>query len=492
MSKNNISQNKQEIESLLKVRDYRRMCESNIVTSLWKNPDLYYTYDNLDVKNFIHKEWKTFFAIGQDLILRENKKTLDVVTVNMYLEKREELKSDFEDYGGFESINSAMNYVYEDNIEGYVSELNKWIAVTNLSKHGFHIGDKLKDFISMTAEEIYEEYEANLNNIFANIGGEDGTYKLSHNIDKLIDELDEGLAVGLPLNSIPIISTEIGGNLEGNITLCGGLSGVGKTAFSRSVILPSIIDFDETIVVMINEEGLQKWQREMIIWVANNIYHNDFQKYKLRNGKYSPDVKSFLKDKCVGWIKEKENNIIIHSFKNYSTSKAIKVIKKYAYNGIKYFMLDTFKADANASNNDAFWLSLQQNMVKLYDTIKSESLNVHLWITFQLAKSSSKQRCYTQDNVGMAKNIIDVASTCLMIRNVFEDEFDGGKNELKIYKQKGKSTVPVKLVEGKHYQLVFIVKNREGASNEKAIVIEHDLSRNIIREIGITVVPVDF
>ena len=95
----------------------------------------------------------------------------------------------------------------------------------------------------------------------------------------------------------------------------------------------------------------------------------------------------------------------------------------------------------------------------------------------------------------MAKNMIDVASTCLMVRTIFEDEYKGGKNELKVYKLKGKSgktKVPVELDKNKHYQLIFIIKNREGGCNEYAIVIEHDLSRNTLKEVGITVVPSDF
>lgn len=95
----------------------------------------------------------------------------------------------------------------------------------------------------------------------------------------------------------------------------------------------------------------------------------------------------------------------------------------------------------------------------------------------------------------MAKNIIDVASTCIMLRNLFEDEFDGEKHSLKVFKmggKNGKTKIPVKLDKDKHYQILFIVKNREGSSNDYSIVVEHDMSRNTYKEIGICVVPTDF
>ena len=162
--------------------------------------------------------------------------------------------------------------------------------------------------------------------------------------------------------------------------------------------------------------------------------------------------------------------------------------------GVKYFLLDTFKLDAGKVNDNS-WLEMQQNMVEINDVVKPEAKNLHILITFQLAKGSAKQRFYTQDNIGVAKNIIDPASTCIMVRDLFDDECTGEKRELKVYRLEGKnnkSKIPQKLEHGKRYQILFIIKNREGSANTYQIVVEHDMSRNTIKEIGITNVPVDF
>lgn len=494
-SKTTPSISKNELDAVKKVKEYKLICESNIVSILWKNSDLYFDHDNIALENFTHNEWKVYFQIGQDIIMKEKKQSLDEITVNLYLEKHLKLKEKYDEYGGFVTITKAGGYVKENNIEGYIAELNKWNTIINLVKNKFPIAERLNEYVDMTAEEIYDEYECLLNHIFINVEGDEETYTIGDGIMELIDELDEGLAIGLPLHNAPMLTHEIGGNLEGNITLMGGLSGAGKTSLSRTLIVPSIIDNGEKLVAMLNEEGLKKWQREMLIWVANNIYKKDVQKYRLRDGKFDAEFKVFLKEKCAKWIIDRQDQIIIKPFKKYSTSKAIKHIKKYAHLGVKYFLLDTYKADSDTTSNDSLWLNLQQNMVNIYDVIKEESLNVHIWITFQLAKSSSKQRCYTQENIGMAKNIIDVASTCIMVRKLFEDEYDGGKNELKVFKLSGKNNktkIPVKLHDDKHYQLLFITKNREGGCNEYVIVVEHDMSKNIYNEIGICVVPTDF
>jgi replicative DNA helicase len=82
-----------------------------------------------------------------------------------------------------------------------------------------------------------------------------------------------------------------------------------------------------------------------------------------------------------------------------------------------------------------------------------------------------------------------------MIRKPFDDEYSGEKNELRCYKLEGKNKltkIPFKLEKDKHYTIIFITKNRFGATNEFQIVAEHNLSTNIYKEIGITRVPMDF
>lgn len=480
-------------EVITKISELRIISEMNIVSILWKKPELYFVYDELNIDSFSINKSKVYFQIGYDIVVKENK-VLEAITIDMYLEKHKKLAEKYEEYGGYEIV-EAGKYVEESNIEGYIEELNKWNILIKMIKEGFPVGERFSEYIDMTCEEIYDENEAILNHIFTNISSKDKSYKIGYKIEELIDELDEGLGVGLPLHNLPMLTNEIGGNITGNITLCGGISGAGKTTFTRNALLPSIIENGEKILIMVNEEGIKKWQREFIIWVCNDIYDKPIKKYMLRNGGFEPKFKSWLKAKPCKWIKDHEDQIVIVPFSQYNTSKAIKTIKKYNALKFKYAILDTYKADSDDSRDSTNPAVMQQNMVKIYDTIKEEALNMHIWITFQLNKSSSKQRCYTQDNIGMAKNIVDVASTCLMVRNLYEDEFDGGKNELKVYKitgKSGKTKAPVKLNRDKHYQICFIVKNREGGCNDYSIVIEHDMSLNTMKEIGITYITPDF
>jgi len=484
------------IKSSKKVQEYKLACEANIVSSLYKNPDLYFTYDKLNLKSFSSNVWKVYWQIGYDIIIKEGKKTLDDITIGLYLEKHPKLKQKYDEYGGYDTIDKSKEYVNIENINGYIDELNKWNAVLQLLARRFPVHDKIKEFVDMSAEQIYDMFEAQLNHIFVNVEGDVKSYCITDGIDELIDELNEGLAVGLPYYNMPMINKETGGQLVGNITLIGGLSNVGKSTFTRSITIPSIIKEKEKVVIMLNEDGKKKWQRELLVWTANNILKKDLQKYIVRDGKYNDEVLQILKD-SANWLKEQANNytITLIPFEKYQTSNAIKIIKKYSSLGnVKYFILDTFKMDAGKVSSNS-WLEMQQAMVDIYDAIKPESKNLHITITFQLAKGSVKQRYFTQDNIGVAKNIVDPTSTCIMIRDVLEDEYEDGKNALKVYRLEGKSgrtKLPVKLDRDKRYQIVFIIKNREGSANAYQIVIEHDMSRNIMKEVGITHVSVDW
>lgn len=479
------------ISTAKKVLDFKIAAEANVVSILYKTPDKLFD-TNLSLDDFSENTWKVYFQIIHDIVLVERKSVVDDITIGLYLEKHHKLRAKYDEYGGYDTIQNAMSYIKVENFDGYVTELRKWKAVIQLCKRGFPVKERLSDYADMTAEDIYNEHSAYLNDVFVNIDSDVKSYDICYKIHDLIEKLDAGTAIGLPYHSMPQLTKETGGQYLGSITLLGGISNAGKSTVARSTTIPSIIEKDEKIVIMVNEDSKEKWQREMLVWICNNIFKYDIQKHVIRDGKYSSEVKSTL-HKAADWLEEKTKNhtVTIIPFLQYQTSKAIKEIKKYAALGVKYFILDTFKMDAGKVSASS-WMEMQQAMVAIKDTIKAEALNVHILITFQLEKGSSVMRYYTQNNIGMAKNIVDVASTCIMIRDIFEDEYDGGKNALYVYRPEGKNSKIVQnLTKDKKYQVFFIVKNQEGAANAYQIVAEHDKSRNIIKEIGITNISPD-
>ena len=190
------------------------------------------------------------------------------------------------------------------------------------------------------------------------------------------------------------------------------------------------------------------------------------------------------------WLNEMLANGLIKfvNFSTFSMNKSIKLIRKYAtQNSIKYFIIDTLKLDNDVGSNvtELAWLQLQQNMVKLYNVIKPTAKNVHVWVTYQLNKSV-RARFLDQSALGMSKNVADVVSTLILVRNALESE--KGANGLKVKRADGRS---VELSEEKEYMIAFIDKNRQGSTSSQ-IVWRVDKGRNIMKDVGFTKVSQDY
>lgn len=476
---------------LIDVVQYKSSCEANVVGCLWKQPDLYDTYDSLSEGDFSKDIWKLYFKIGKEIYQGENKKVLDDLTTGLYLEKHKEERKKYEENGGYKTIDDLKSFVEIENLEGYVEELEKWQKVLQLHRMNFpiaHMIDKIKD---ITLEELYDYYEAQINHIFMSTSsGSTQTYNLCEDIHTLIDDADKGENVGFPIQA-PMVNTEINGLNKGNITLLGGASGSGKTTTTIEWIFPKMIEHNEQVVMVINEQDEKKMREEMLTWVANNVYDGKFNKKRLRQGKFSKEEFALLR-KSADFIEEKKENknISIIPLQRYTTEAMIKILKKYSALGVDYFILDTFK-ESDDSNEEA-WREMMKSMRKLYDVVKPASKNVALWVTVQLTKGAGHKYLSIGD-IGMSKNIVDVCSVVLLMRRVREDEkTEKGLRVFKLAGKNGRSKVPVKLDESNHYVLIFISKNRFGSSESYQIVAEHDLGRNIYHEIGITIMAEDY
>lgn len=486
---------KEQIETLKKINEFKEICETNIVSIIYKNPDLI-RENNLQLEELTNNCWRVYFQIAFDIINVEKKNSLDIVTVNLYLEKHKRLKSKYEEYGGYKLVESAATYVKEENFDGYLAELHKWNAVIQLAKLGFPVSDRLSEYVDTSAEDIYNELEVMLNHIFVNISSEIKTYNALDGLHELIDELDEGAQVGMPLSNCDILNKEIGGfNINGNIYALGANSGVGKSTTAINYLMPSVLKYNEKIVMMINEEDQKKVQKELLIWTANNIFKQELHKYVLRDGGFKDDVMDVLK-KSADWLAEMKDrkNITVIPFEKYTAKAAIKIIKKYSSMGVRLFILDTLKESSDSRNTDT-WKSMERDMVDLYDVIKPAAKNVGLFVTYQLGKASVKLRYLTNNEIGQAKNILDVISVNLMMRKPFEDEYEGGSHEITGYKitgVNGKTKIPFKLKKGTRYMITFIPKNRFGNTDAYQIISEYDLSTNVHKDIGICNIPQDW
>jgi replicative DNA helicase len=465
------------------IKGYKKQAEANVIGCFYKVPELYFNHEDLDLKDFTHNRWKVYFIIGRNLVKQEHKKELDDVSIGLYLEKHLKLKEKYEDYGGYPVIEDLTGLVSIENIDAYIKEVYKWKVVLGLIGGKFPVKDRLSDIKDMTLEELYNEYEAMLNDIFIDVETTAKAYDITHNLDNNISDWDEGIDVGLPLEGCELLNEMIGGNSKGHVTMVGASSGTGKTTVTILWNLPAHIRNKERIVVIINEQDYKDWQKEMVTWIINNVFHISFQKRRFRQGDFTDDEIAVL-NRASKYMREEmlEKNITIIPLPTYSSEIVVKLIRKYKALGVDYFVLDTMKPNYSKGSNQS-WLQMMEDSVNIYDAVKPEAKNVHIWITLQLTKSANRLNYLEQSNIGVSKNVADIASTLLLMRQMRVDEYD----TLNIWKYGGKDNtteIPVEVHKDRKYLVIFIDKNRFGESKTYQLVIEIDYGRNKIKEVG--------
>lgn len=489
------------ISAIKDIRKFKLYAEANIVAIIYKNPEIL-LHTNISVDEFSDNSARVYFEIAKGVIISEGKKTLDDITIAFYLEKHSKLRKKYEEYGGYEKVDAQKDSVEIENFDGYVNELRKWNVVAKLAKAGFPVKDRMSEFADMSAEEIYNEFETFLNHTFINIDSEVKSYNAFDGINELIDELDAGSEVGMPLHNAPLLTNEIAGLNPGHIYGLGAGSGCGKSTMAFNYLVPSAIEYGRQLVFIINEEDEVKFKREMIIWVANNIFNGDLQKYVLRNGHFDDETMQLLR-KCADWIESRKDDrtLTIIPLERYTVKTVVKIINKYtALNPTTIFCLDTLKESADAKT-DEIYKSMMRDMITLYDTVKPANKNVTLFVTYQLNKTSLKLRHLTNAEIGQARSIVDVMSVNLIMRRPYEDEYEQMSKELYCWRynndapngnSKKEKQLMYKMKKSDNPMITFITKNRFGITDQYQIVSSCDLSRNICKDIAYCEVPQDF
>lgn len=99
---------------LKRIREYKLGDEANVVSMLYKNPELLYDA-TLTLNDFADNVWKVYYTIVSDLVLVEKKTVVDDITIGMYLEKHPKLSAKYSEYGGYATIQSSKEYTNVSN-----------------------------------------------------------------------------------------------------------------------------------------------------------------------------------------------------------------------------------------------------------------------------------------------------------------------------------------------------------------------------------------
>jgi hypothetical protein len=488
--------------------------EAYFTALFFNNPDLYnfYPEDKINTKTFQNPSWGFWFGLGRYMYIEKKVKIFDDISVIRYV-KELGLESKYEEYGGFETIEEVMIEVKdkEENIETYYNDIKKYSLVYSLvSLFGEKVlveNDKY-NYKTMSKNQLHLYWNDKVNQLGIDGDNKYDEHDLLKGLKEDIIRWNMNPAVGLPFYKSPQMTKISTGWDFGNLYIFGGFGGSGKTSMSFNKVIMSCIAEQEKLLILANEQGIDEFKKMLII-TAMGLTKNTFDRQRMNEGNYTDDEMSKM-EKAVEWVEEisggedNEGLIKFVFMEDWIMEDVKKVVRHYSNRGYKSVMVDTGKP-SEGDKAKARWEQFTDDFKDLYKLTRPNGggLNLRMWVNVQLADTSLRSRFLDEYAFGESKKIKNEASVVFMIRAIWADEYEGGNNELEVYKwvhdpshpfadkKSGMYKKEFKLEKGNIYYVMFTPKNRRGRDNKTGLdclVLQPNFNNNTWYEVGYTTI----
>lgn len=462
----------------------RDIIESSFIFCLWKNPDLFGSYEKeiRAQRDLLTEDGRFYYSLGYEMF-KLGYKSFDDASIFSYVEGKDTLKNGFTRRGGYKTVDEIKKILNEDNVETYFDELAKSNAILSLHDEGYDCLNYIDKFKKMTYSQVEDFVEYKLNNIFfkSSLGGVT-IADLSTNYEKWIDQWDEGTGMGYRVG-FPMLNYHLAGIHKRNLILHLAGIGQGKTSSALLTYVLPVIESGESICIIANEQGEEEFRQMMLATVLfNKIRYFKMNRQKFSFGGFTVEDKEHLKQ-AAKWLKQYENQLHYVHLTDYDISNVKRIIKKYSKLNVGIFLLDTMKPQDETS--DKAWADFSEASKELFLLAQKEE--IALIATAQLSSASANRKFLDLSCIGKSRAIAETAGQVIMFRPLRENE----KEKLKVYSYakdvNGKYTNIKKehtLDVDKDYVVLFVPKNRYGKAGDLQIVYERNMSFNTMKEIG--------
>ena len=474
----------------------REQIEGNFIFCLWKDPQFFEDYAKTIKadETFLFPESILYYTIGKNMFdLGFN--SFDAASVSLFLSDKESTRDSFEALGGFRTVEDITSVLSIDGLDAYYEELVRSNVLIDLHKSNFNVLSELDRLKLMTTEQIYDYYDRTLNKIMINKTTNLNIESLSLT-DSFFEKLESVYQVGLQYGKYcPILNYQTLGVHKGDLYMLGSFSGIGKTSkLFHSYIMPIVENGHKTCIIS-NEQQIEAFQALLTIYVLTNEfeYYNVTRK-KLSMWNLTPEEQEMVKVKARAKVDELyKDRIKFVRMYDYDNAKIKRVVRQLSKEGYELFVYDTMKAEDLTDGQ--FWQSLVEASKDLFQLAASE--NVAIITSYQLAISQQGRRWLDASCLSNAKQIKEVYSEMIYMRNLWQDEYTGEKNDVKPYQfikgSDGKYTnskKEIKLDPDKKYIVAFVDKTRNGEKGT-CILYEFRGEYNRWKEIGFCTVKQD-
>lgn len=463
----------------------RERIEAPFVMSLWKNPELYDNYPVLTGDDLVSEDALFYYNLGKALY-DKGYKVFDSMTVYSFLEDKKEVRTMFEEMGGYREVESLKSLVKEENIETHYDNIVKSNMLCKYAEKMFGAFSKIEMFNGMTSGGVYDYFDYQINNISLNstVDVEIDSMDID---DAFIAECNSGDTQGISYaKNCPILNyLTLGVPIE-NLFMIGGFSGVGKTSFAfENMVIPMCLD-GEKILIASNEQRAKDYKILLLVHIlTHDLDYWGLTRKQIKMGKFNSEQMEMIRQ-AQKIRREKYGTITFAKLFDNDVKKLKKVIKKYAKLGHRVVIYDTMKSENEI--DEAMWQSLLMNSREIFSLADRE--HIAIIPTYQLALSKLNQRYLNAGCLSNAKQIKEVFSEMIYLRELWQDEYNSEKYDCKPYQfekdANGKYTKVKKFIplnKDKKYIVVFLDKTRNDENNVQ-ILYEVNGRFNLWKEVG--------
>lgn len=474
-----------ELQKTLKeINKDRQKVECCFTFSCWADPDLFEDYKEVNVgKDTTLKTDDAIFywQLGMSMHLQGIQK-IDAISIDAFLANKDDIRTKYEQFGGYRTVEELTGMIDSENADGYYDQINRMNALSIFANKTEELFSDVNRFNNSTDDEIYDMFDLLGNSVAVNSVKGVEVENLTID-DAFIKSCTDREEMGLPYKSCPLLNYTTLGLPLGDVYMLAAHSGVGKSSFVFENMVLYLAGIGEPVVVFSNEMDSNAYKHLLLIHIlTKDLNYWKLTRKKLKQGEFTEEDLGMI-DQAKQISEDKYSNIKFVKLFNNNTSILMRFIKKYARQGCRCFIWDTFKSDDISDGNKEEWLQLLKNSRRVFNLISK--LHVSLVMTFQLALYTTNQRYLDASCLAGSKQVKEVLSELIMMRYLWSDERNGEKNDCKAYHWdiEKKEKEMIQLDPDKKYLVVFVNKTRNDDAQHQ-ILYQWDSHYNKFKEIG--------
>lgn len=457
---------KKAIEQINQGRD---RVEAQFVFSLWNDPELYQNYARVNQgkdRTIRDNDAKFYFYLGRKLY-EAGYRNFDHVTLETFLEGYKEIRKEYENRGGWKTVDDLKSIVNPNNIDAVFDKIAKMNNLTNICEE---YEKKFSDptlFESLSNDEVYTLFESINSNASITSGNVEQIEDLTIS-DEFVEHLKSGEDKGYSYSTYcPSLSYITMGAKPGSLYLVGGYSGTGKTSWVFQCMLMGLHAEGVKVAIISNEMKIDTYR----ILLLEHVLVHEFKYYglprkSLRTGKFGAEQEEMVR-RAQQVINENYNDIKFVKLFDNNIEKIMMYMKRLKSMGVSVIFYDTFKADDNAET-DSVWQSLMFDARKIFQC--ASKLDICCITTYQLALHAENTRYLTASCLSNSKQIKEIYETMIYMRPVWDDEKNPtSKNYIRPYRFDNGIKRELTMSDSYQYILVFVDKNR--ADEDKQVLL---------------------